>query len=102
MSDKVYDRAWKLLIDESKWNHGTLAIDLEGSHCRATDPRAVRWCARGAIMRVYPPSERMKIYRKLAGKLENKCVRARLWYSDPKEKIEEWNDCDETAHGEVV
>jgi hypothetical protein len=55
MSDKVYDRVWKLLSDRSRWTKNCLARDCYGKPifdpCHS--PRAVSWCVIGAISKVY-------------------------------------------------
>lgn len=41
-----------LLEDRRRWAYGAIATDEEGRSVHAIDPRAVRWCAAGAILKV--------------------------------------------------
>lgn len=51
--DKVFDRAWKLIAAPERWSQNSYARDAQGSGCLADSERAVRWCAGGAIKKVY-------------------------------------------------
>jgi hypothetical protein len=51
--DKIYDRAWKLLSDPSKWTKETLARDIHGKPVLPCEKTAVSWCVNGALMKVY-------------------------------------------------
>jgi hypothetical protein len=51
--DKEFDRAWKLIAAPEQWCKGMNSQTDEGFGCHVDDPRAVRWCALGAILKVY-------------------------------------------------
>lgn len=48
---RVVDRAWKLL--DGRWTRGSYARDSEGRAVAYEDPRAVKFCALGAIFAVH-------------------------------------------------
>lgn len=48
---KVWDLAMSLLLDRRRWTARALAKDAFGHNTAVTDPRAVKWCAVGAIER---------------------------------------------------
>lgn len=52
--DKEFDRAWKLIAAPERWCKGIGSMTVEGFPCFADDPRAARWCATGAMVKVYP------------------------------------------------
>jgi hypothetical protein len=86
--DKDYDRAWKLLINPSRWTTGCLSRDIEG-RC-VTDPcnnRAVKWCVLGAIDKVYGDGNRRSHLLKLQA-------------STGRYAVGYWND--HTPHLDVV
>ena len=49
-------KAWELIADESRWTKDAWARDNRGAFTTPTDPLACRWCALGALVRVYPES----------------------------------------------
>jgi hypothetical protein len=99
MSDKIYDRVWKLLSDQSRWTKGALSRDCYGSPifsvieagymesfvaaCRS--PEAVSWCVIGAIWKVYGYDYPEKYYQ-LSRRVFN---------------LSAWNDHD-TTHEELI
>jgi hypothetical protein len=49
-------KAYELLNSPYAWCQETPAEAAQGNKVYALDPRAVRWCALGAIEKVYPPA----------------------------------------------
>ena len=49
-------KAHELLTSPRTWCQESPAEDQLGNKLQASDPRAVKWCALGAIQRTYPPS----------------------------------------------
>jgi hypothetical protein len=48
---QIITRALEIISDESKWTRGSLARLADGTACACLDPRAVRFCAVGALNR---------------------------------------------------
>lgn len=42
-----------LILDESHWTQGTNAVDADGNCVHPSDPKACKWCARGALMKAF-------------------------------------------------
>lgn len=42
-----------LISDDSRWTQGTNAVDGRGWAVHATNPNACKWCARGALQKVF-------------------------------------------------
>jgi hypothetical protein len=87
MSDKVYDRVWKLLSDKSKWIKNCLARDNAGHTCNEEAPEAAKWCVLGAINKVYPKHLRsteqfMRLSHAVGRDYESGL--AHEWNNDPK------------------
>jgi hypothetical protein len=50
-------KAHELLSSPERWCKESPAEDLQGNRIQAFDPRAVKWCALGAIQKTYPYSQ---------------------------------------------
>ena len=50
-------KAHELLSSPETWCKESPAEDLQGNRIQAFDPRAVKWCALGAIQKTYPYSQ---------------------------------------------
>jgi hypothetical protein len=50
-------KAHELLKSPDVWCQGSPAEDALGNKVAALDPRAVKWCALGAIQKAYPRSQ---------------------------------------------
>jgi hypothetical protein len=50
----VIRAALRLVENRMTWTRGTLARDRKSREVKPTDPRAVRWCAAGAIRKAAP------------------------------------------------
>jgi hypothetical protein len=95
--DKEYDRAWKLLINPSRWCQESLAKDIYGEAVHFTPerilardivnaPEAVSWCTSGAIVKIYKDEATAKMDK---FKRYLSCI-----------SLPHWND--HTTHAEVV
>jgi hypothetical protein len=51
LQHRIIARALEIISDESKWTRGSLARLADGTACACLDPRAVRFCAVGALNR---------------------------------------------------
>lgn len=49
---EVLEAARGLISEPTRWTQGALARDARGEQCFANVPRAVQWCAIGALERV--------------------------------------------------
>ena len=50
-------KAYQLLSSRKTWCKESPAEDGQGNRMQAFDPRAVKWCALGAIQKTYPYSQ---------------------------------------------
>src|SRR5208283_1108887 len=50
-------KAHELLNSPEAWCRGSPAEDAQGNKVVAVHPKAVRWCALGAIQKSYPPDQ---------------------------------------------
>jgi hypothetical protein len=50
-------KAHELLNSPEAWCQGSPAEDSRGNKIQAFDPRAVKWCALGAVQKEYPSSQ---------------------------------------------
>jgi hypothetical protein len=51
LQQEILHRARALLDDPRRWTRRAAARDAQGLNCQATDERAVRFCAYGALLR---------------------------------------------------
>jgi hypothetical protein len=49
LQHQIIARALEIISDESKWTRGSTARLADGTACACVDPRAVRFCAVGAL-----------------------------------------------------
>ena len=86
-------KAYELLNSPDAWCQETPAEAAQGNKVYALDPRAVRWCALGAIQKVYPPAQWEEA---MDGALRALSVSergiARMTKSDKQCCLMEWND----------
>ena len=86
-------KAHELLSSPEAWCQDSPAEDTHGNKLQAFDPRAVKWCALGAIQKVYPPSQWGETMDRLLRAL---CVSERglahMTKSDKACCLMEWND----------
>jgi hypothetical protein len=86
-------KAHELLNSPARWCQESPAEDAGGKKVLAFDPRAVRWCALGAIQKSYPPMEWMdamdRVLRALSVSENGIC---QLSKSEKACCLMEWND----------
>jgi hypothetical protein len=51
LQQQIITRALEIISDESKWTRASLARLADGTACACLNPRAVRFCAVGALNR---------------------------------------------------
>jgi hypothetical protein len=86
-------KAHELLSSPEAWCQDSPAEDTHGNKLQAFDPRAVKWCALGAIQKVYPPSEWREIMDRLLRALSvSERGLAQMTKSDKACCLMEWND----------
>jgi hypothetical protein len=86
-------KAHELLDSPDAWCQESPAENRRGHKLQALDPRAVRWCALGAIQRVYPPSEWGEGMDRLLRALSiSEQGLAHMTQSDKACCLMEWND----------
>jgi asparagine synthase (glutamine-hydrolysing) len=86
-------KAYKLLDSPEAWCQEAPAEDQHGNKLQAFDPRAVKWCALGAIQKTYDPSqweEAMDCVLRALSVSEQGL--ARMSKSDKACCLMEWND----------
>jgi hypothetical protein len=95
-------KAYELLNASSVWCQESPAEAPQGNRVPALDPRAVKWCALGAIQKVYPPGEWEQAMDNVLRAL---CVSekgiARLTEADKACCLMEWNDDRATSFREI-
>lgn len=86
-------KAHELLSSPHAWCQESPAEDTQGNKVQAFDPKAVKWCALGAIQKTYPPSQWEEVMNRLlrALSVSEKGI-AQLTKSDKACSLMEWND----------
>ena len=86
-------KAHELLNSSEAWCQESPAEDRQGNKLQALDPRAVKWCALGAIQKAYPASQWREamdcLLRALSVSEEGI---AQMTISDKACSLMEWND----------
>ena len=86
-------KAHELLDSPEVWCQESPAKDWQGNKLQAHDPRAVKWCALGAIQKAYPPSQwGEEIDRLLRALSVSEKGRSQMTVSDKECCLMEWND----------
>lgn len=79
----------ELFSDKSKWGQDHNGVDKDGYPVGANDPRAVRWCLTGALIKCYGENRgrelRSMLYRHLKTDVE-------IWNDDPARTFDEVRD----------
>jgi len=95
-------KAYALLNSPDVWCQESPAEAPQGNRVPALDPRAVKWCALGAIQKVYPAAQWEEamdcVLRALS--VSEKGI-ARLTESDKACCLMEWNDDRGTSFGDI-
>ena len=86
-------KAFELLSSPQAWCKESPGEDAQGNKVSALDPRAVKWCALGAIQKVYNPFQWEEIMDRLLRALSvSEQGIAELAKSDKACCLMEWND----------
>lgn len=95
-------KAHELLTSPDTWCQGSPALSREGDKIEAFDPRAVRWCALGAIQKTYRPSQWKVAMDELLRELRvSEQGLAQMTLSDKACHVMEWNDDRQNSFREV-
>jgi hypothetical protein len=95
-------KAHELLSSPETWCKDSPAEDLQGNRLQAFDPRAVKWCALGAIQKTYPYwqwGEAMDSVLRALSVSERGL--AQMNKSDKACSIMEWNDDQQSSFAEL-
>jgi hypothetical protein len=86
-------KAHELLKSPETWCQESPAEDRRGNKLQALDPQAVKWCALGAIQKVYPRSQWAEAMDRLLRALSvSEHGLAQMTNSDKACCLIEWND----------
>jgi hypothetical protein len=86
-------KAHELLSSPEAWCQESPAEDYHGNKLQALDPRAIKWCALGAIQKAYPlPQWEETMDRLLRALNVSEQGLAQLTTSDKTCCLMEWND----------
>lgn len=95
-------KAHELLNSPATWCRESPAKDPHGNKLQVFDPRAVKWCALGAIQKVYPPSQWGEVMDCLLRTLSySEWGLAQMNKTDKACSIMEWNDDLQSSFQEV-
>jgi hypothetical protein len=95
-------KAHELLNSSEAWCQESPAEDRQGNKLQALDPRAVKWCALGAIQKAYPPSQWAEAMDRLLRALSvSDQGLAQMTKSDKACSLMEWNDNHRCSFAEV-
>jgi hypothetical protein len=96
-------KAHELLKSPEAWCQGAPAEDAHGNKVAALHPQAVKWCALGAIQKVYPPSQWGEAIDNLLRALSfSEQGLAQMNNSDKACSLMEWNDDSRSSFLEVT
>jgi hypothetical protein len=95
-------KAYQLLSSRKTWCKESPAEDGQGNRMQAFDPRAVKWCALGAIQKTYPYSQwGAAMDSLLRGLSVSERGLAQMNKSDKACSIMEWNDDQQSSFAEI-
>ena len=95
-------KAYELLNSSQKWCQESPAEDSQGNKLQAVDPRAVKWCALGAIQKTYTPAQWSDTMDTLLRRLSvSERGLAQMNASDKACSIMEWNDDPQCSFEEI-
>jgi hypothetical protein len=95
-------KAHELLTSPETWCKESPAEDAQGNRIQAFDPRAVKWCALGAIQKTYPYSQWGNAMDSLLRALSlSERGLSQMNNSDKACSIMEWNDDQQNSFAEV-
>ena len=95
-------KAHELLSSLETWCQESPAEDQQGNKLQAFDPRAVKWCALGAIQKAYPPPQWGEAMDRLLRALSvSEQGLAQMTKSDKACCLMEWNDDRRSSFPEI-
>jgi hypothetical protein len=95
-------KAHDLLSSPKAWCRESPGQDARGNKVSALDPKAVKWCALGAIQRVYHPLQWEEMMDRLLRALNvSEQGIAGLTKSDKACSLMEWNDDSEHSFRDI-
>ncbi len=95
-------KAHELLTSSERWCQESPAKDSQGNKLEAVDPRAVKWCALGAIQIAYTPAQWSDVMDALLRGLSvSETGLAQMNGSDKACSIMEWNDDPQCSFEEI-
>jgi hypothetical protein len=95
-------KAHELLSSPETWCQESPAEDRQGNKLQAFDPRAAKWCALGAILKVYPPSGwAAAMDRVLAALNYSDAGLHQMTANDKACSLMEWNDDRQSSFQEI-
>jgi hypothetical protein len=95
-------KAHEFLTSSQRWCKESPAEDSQGNKLEALDPRAVKWCALGAIQKAYSPSQWSEVMDTLLRGLSvSERGLTQMNGSDKACSIMEWNDDPECSFNEI-
>ena len=95
-------KAYQLLSSRKTWCKESPAEDEQGNRMKAFDPRAVKWCALGAIQKAYPDSQWGEAMNSLLRALSiSERGLAQMNKSDKACSIMEWNDDQQSSFAAI-
>ena len=95
-------KAHELLNSPETWCQESPAEDPQGNKLQAFDPRAVRWCALGAIQKTYPHSQWAEAMHRLLRVLSvSERGLTQMTKSDKACCLMEWNDDRQSSFVEI-
>ena len=95
-------KAHELLSSPETWCQESPAKDLHGDKLQAFDPQAVKWCALGAVQKLYRSSQWEETMDRLLRALSvSEPGLAQMTKSDKACCLMEWNDDRRTTFQEI-
>ena len=95
-------KAHELLTSPAKWCKESPAEDSQGNKLQARDPRSVKWCALGAIQRIYLSPQWGEAMNSVLRALSvSERGLAQMNNSDKACSLMEWNDDDQSSFAEI-
>jgi hypothetical protein len=95
-------KAYELLGSSNAWCQESPGEDAHGNKVDALDPEATKWCALGAIQKVYPPVQWEEMMDRLLRALSvSETGVAQLTKSDKACCLMEWNDDSRSSFSDI-
>jgi hypothetical protein len=95
-------KAHELLSSTETWCQESPAEDQQGNKLEAFDPRAVKWCALGAIQKTYPPTGWVAAMDRVLSALSySDAGLDQMTANDKACSLMEWNDDHQSSFQEI-